>query len=276
MLDIMGVLTRSQSRSIAAIVRQRIERGGERLWRFRDFPDLQCSAVAQALSRMTKDGAVERLYKGVYYRARETAFGKSRPSPTAVRGLAWGRKAVFPSGLAAANLLGFTTQAGSQDEVATTALSLPRLVGSDPVIHTRRPRAWETLSAEDAALLDFLRNSCKFSELGQEETIRRTLRLLSENQRFDRLLRVAGSEPPRVRAVLGALGECIGVNPGDLRRLRTSLNPLSRFDFGLLAGLPDARLWQAKGLHDAPSRDIVIRIGVKKARPNGDIPASVA
>jgi hypothetical protein len=226
---------------------------------------------------MTKDGTVERLYKGVYYRARETAFGKSRPSPNAIRGLAWRRKAVFPSGLAAANFLGFTTQTGKQDEVATTALSLPKkLVGPELVIHTRRPRAWESLTAADAALLDFLRHAGKFSELGQEETIRRTLDLLSEDQRIDRLLRVAGSEPPRVRAVLGALGECIGANPKDLHRLRISLNPLSRFDFGLLVGLPDSLTWQAKGRHNAPGRDIVIRIGMRKARSNGEAPASVA
>ena len=30
-----------------------------------------------------------------------------------------------------------------------------------------------------------------------------------------------------------------------LRRLRASLNPFSRFDFGLLVGLPHARSWQA-------------------------------
>ena len=32
-----------------------------------------------------------------------------------------------------------------------------------------------------------------------------------------------------------------------LARLRRSLNPLSRFDFGQLAGLPSARDWHAKG-----------------------------
>jgi hypothetical protein len=31
-----------------------------------------------------------------------------------------------------------------------------------------------------------------------------------------------------------------------LRRLRNSLNPFSRFDFGLLAGLRHARDWQAR------------------------------
>jgi hypothetical protein len=66
------------------LVRQRIEGGGECLWRFEDFRDLPFSAVAQALSRRTRDGTRERLSKGVYYRSRETAFGKSGPNPAAI------------------------------------------------------------------------------------------------------------------------------------------------------------------------------------------------
>jgi hypothetical protein len=70
--------------------------------------------------------------------------------------------------------------------------------------------------------------------------------ILSERGRFERLLKVADSEPPRARALLGAVGEQLGKKPAVLRRLRASLNPLSRFDFGLLSGLPRSREWQAK------------------------------
>ena len=158
------------------------------------------------------------------------------------------RRTLFPSGIAAANLLGFTTQSARRGELATSAMSLPRkLVGGDTVIHARRPAAWAGLSDEDAALLDFLRRGGKTSELTQDDTVQRTLALLSENGRLDRLLRIAGAEPPRVRAVLGAMAEQLGKPFATLRRLRASLNPSSRFDFGVLSGLPHARSWQAKG-----------------------------
>jgi hypothetical protein len=229
------------------LVRQRIERGGERLWRFEDFRDLPFMAVAQALSRLARDGTIERLSKGVYYRTRETTFGKSRPNPAAIRQLASRRKTVFPSGIAAANLLGFTTQTAKQGEVSTSALSLPRkLVGDDTLIHTRRPEAWADLPETDAALLDFLRHGGNSSELSQEDTIRKLLSLLSEKGRLGRLLKIADSEPPRVRAMLGALAERLGTDHRTLHRLRASLNPLSRFDFGMLARLPNARAWHAK------------------------------
>jgi hypothetical protein len=45
---------------------------------------------------------------------------------------------------------------------------------------------------------------------------------------------------------MGAMGEQLGKNKAALRQLHDSLNPFSRFDFGLLAGLSHARNWQAK------------------------------
>lgn len=235
------------TRHITITVRKRIERGGERLWRFEDFADLPFTAVAQALSRLVKAGLLERLSKGTYYRTRQTALGKSRPNPAAVQKLASRRKSVFPSGHAAASLLGFTTQNASRGELATSASSLPRkLIGEHTVVHTRRPEAWSGLSDEDAALLDFLRRGGRASELTPDETIRRTLKFLKDSGRYTRLAHIARHEPPRVRAILGALGERLRCDPPALRRLRASLNSLSRFDFGVFTELPNARAWQAK------------------------------
>lgn len=58
--------------------------------------------------------------------------------------------------------------------------------------------------------------------------------------------KIAATEPPRVRAMLGAAGEQLGIDEGQLSRIRKSLNPLSRFDFGALSALKHAREWQPK------------------------------
>jgi hypothetical protein len=232
---------------VTTLVRQRIEAGGEKLWRLADFRDLPISAVIQALSRLAQQGKIERLSKGVYYRPRHTAFGKSKPNPAQIRELVPKNSTVFPSGIAAANLLGFTTQNAARSEVATNALSLPRkLVGDDTVIHSRRPQAWSELSETDAAILDFLRRSGRTSGLSPEETVRRLLSLFSEKGRYERLIKIADTEPPRVRAMLGAIGEQLLPGRPALDHLRSSLNPVSRFDFGLLSSLSRARDWQAK------------------------------
>jgi hypothetical protein len=239
--------TQANVENTAQTVRARIESSGERIWRLADFDGLPFPAVAQTLSRLARQGAIARLGKGLYYRPRQTAFGPSRPNTAQLRSLTFGQKAVFPAGTAAANLLGFTTQNPARIEVATDGASLPRhFLGNDARIHTRRPPAWRTLSEIDAALLDFLRNRGESSELPPEETVENLLGYFREPGRFQRLLKVAPSEPPRVRAMLGAIGEQTDQPEGVLAELRESLNPLSRFDFGILAALAYARRWQAK------------------------------
>jgi hypothetical protein len=229
------------------MIRQRIETGGERIWRLYDFAELPFQAVAQALSRLTRQGHLQRLGKGLYYRSRQTAFGPSLPNPVAIRALPLPQRAMFPSGTAAASLLGFTTQHSARLELATDGPSLPRqIVGKDALIHTRRPPAWRSLNETDAALLDFLRNRGKTSELSPAETVRKLLEYCAEPERFNCLLAVAASEPPRVRAMLGAIGQQLGKPKAGLARLRANLNPFSRFDFGTLAGLAHAKDWQAK------------------------------
>jgi Family of unknown function (DUF6088) len=239
--------TRSGATNTAQTVRARIESSGERLWRMADFDGLPFTAVAQTLSRLSRQGAIQRLSKGLYYRPRQTAFGPSRPNMAQVRSIALAQHTVYPAGLAAANLLGFSTQSPARIELATDGLSLPRLsLGEDALIHIRRPASWRVLSETDAALLDFLRNRGTSSELSPAATVKRLLDHFREPGRFDRILQVAASEPPRVRAMLGAIGEEIGVSAARLRKLRESLNPLSRFAFGILAALSYARQWQAK------------------------------
>jgi hypothetical protein len=149
--------------------------------------------------------------------------------------------------MTAANLLGFTTQNPKQPEIATNGTSLPRLiVGHEVKIHTRRPESWRDLSQVDGAILEFLRQRGMSSELSEEGTIEKLIGLFKEGDRFDRLCAVAATEPPRVRAMLGAIGQQMNKPKKAFAALQTSLNPLSRFDFGILIGLRYARDWQAK------------------------------
>lgn len=243
----MTTRTLKPAARVAKQVRSQVESGGERFWRLEDFGALPFGAVAQELSRLHRKGKLERLGKGVYYHSRPTAFGSSRPNPTMLRQVATKGAKVFPAGLSAANMLGFTTQNPAKAEVSTTTRTIPRLLQDGHiVVHTRRPAAWELLSETDAAVLELLRLRGEPSELSPKETLKRLLALLEEKGRFARLFEVSSTEPPRVRAMLGALGEELGANKGLLNSLRESLNPLTRFDFGMLSELESASNWQAK------------------------------
>ncbi|MFN8159603.1 MAG: DUF6088 family protein [Solirubrobacterales bacterium] len=196
------------------------------------------------LSRLVSEGELQRVRKGLYYRPRQTRFGQSIPVASAAVAQSL-RTPVHPAGLTAANALGFTTQNPARLEYATPASDPPTSL-ADAIVHTRRPAAREGLSAEDGALLEFLRERGQSSDLSSTQTLDRLRRLLSEPGRFARLARAAEKEPARVRAMLGALGEELGGDPKLLRKLRQSLSPLSRYEFGKLRGLAHAQAWQAK------------------------------
>jgi hypothetical protein len=230
--------------STAALVRDRVARGDVDYWRHTDFTDLPASAVAMTLSRLAREGVLRRVGKGVYYRPHQTSLGASAPAASAVAAQTL-RAPVHPAGLNAANLLGLSTQNPRRAEYATPAAGPPTgLRGA--IVHTGRPAARAGLSAEDGAILETLRERARHSDLSPRRTIDRLLRLLSDEDRFRRLAAAGLEEPPRVRAILGALGEELRMPESTLAPLRESLNPLSRFDFGVLSSLRFADRWQAR------------------------------
>jgi hypothetical protein len=225
-------------------MRRRIERGGERFWQVADFNDLPPRTVARTLARLADARVLERARHGLYFRPRLTVLGPSMPSATAVAGHAV-KAPLHASGLSAANVLGLTTQNPARAELATPAANSPGAL-RNAIVHTRRPPSRARLNEREGALVELLRTRGRYSDLGPEKTVDQLLRVLSSGDTFERVARVALDEPPRVRAMLGALGEEVTANPRTLERLRRSLNPLSTFDFGILRDLPRAKNWQAR------------------------------
>ncbi len=230
--------------SAARIVRDRVQRGGARFWGHADFHRLPPAAVATALSRLAREGELQRVGKGVYYRPVPTSLGMSMPAASGVAAATL-TAPLHPAGLSAANVLGLSTQNPRRPEYATPAPGPPTAL-RHAVVHTGRPPQRAGLTAEDGAILELLRERARSSDLSPEETVGRLRRLLADEDRIRRLVTAVMAEPPRVRAMLGALGQEMGMPPRLLDRLRQSLNPLSRFDFGHLTSLRHAREWQAK------------------------------
>lgn len=196
------------------------------------------------LSRLAKEGILQRVGKGVYYRPTQTSLGLSVPAASGIASQTL-RAPLHPAGLSAANALGLSTQNPGHPEYATPAPGPPTALRG-AVVHTGRPAQRDSLSAEDGAILETLRNRARYSDLSPTQTIRRLLGLLADERRFAGLAEVAMAEPPRVRAMLGAIGEELNMPAPVLERLKGSLNPLSRFDFGSLRSLRHAGEWQAK------------------------------
>jgi hypothetical protein len=227
-------------------IRQLIQASGERFWHHQDLSDYSPATVAKTLTQLVKEGILQRVSKGHYYHPRPTRFGNSQPILAELPHQLT-TAPVYPAGINAANLLGFTTQNALDGTFATTANSLPiSWLGPRAKLYTRRPITWANLSTPEAALLDLLRSRGEWSDLSPAENHKRLLQHFQVPERFERLVSIAHAEPPRVRAMLGAIGQELEFSAALLQQLRDQLNPYSQFEFGKFSCLRYASNWQAK------------------------------
>jgi len=102
------------------------------------------------------------------------------------------------------------------------------------------------LTDREGALLEVLRDRASTADLDVGAIKRRLAPLLKARDGFARLRNAALHEPPRVRAMLGALAEDSGVPTKHLTGLKRTLSPYSTYDFGRLKALRSADEWQAE------------------------------
>lgn len=256
-------MNRKKDHSAAHAIRSRVLRGGsDRLWTYADFPDVGRMALAAALSRLVKTGELTRVRRGVYYRSKATVFGPSRPDPEALVDAAFrarGEDAVA-SGIGAYPRLGLTTQM-SGTVTRATQRRVERNFMSNTIpglrVHARlRPLAAQSgIRPEERTALDALRDIGRIPDADAPDVLRRLRMLLrSGGLNYARLARFAAAEPPRVRALLGALGEDLRgsahetrIPDSAIRGLRASLNPLTGYTIpGASSVLATARAWRVR------------------------------
>ena len=208
----------------------------------------QFAAVAAALSRLYKQGILQRFSRGTYFRPKETRFGNLQPSQADVIATLTtkrGRPAGYASGASVYNQLGFTTQVPGEIVIATPRprRRLPERVrfvlGQTP----KRPGDVPLLQ-----LLDVLRDIKRISDTRPDQVVER-LRLqlgkLDERAR-QRLTWLARKAAPRARALLGALLELEG-DKRNADRLRKTLNQVTSYRLGISAqALPNRQSWHIR------------------------------
>lgn len=253
-------MKRAKDDSLAHAVATRVKTGGDdRLWTYADFPGASRTALAAALSRLMKAGELTRVRRGVYYRPKKTMFGMSRPDPEALGDaiLRARGETPMPAGVSAFNRLGITTQVSGAVTRAARRNAAPEDIGNIRLYTTPRPLAAQKgIRPEERAALEALRKITRIPDTRPRYVLERLGMLIRRGELdYVRLARFARVEPPRVRALLGALGEelrhsNIGkrVPTEVLDELRESLNPLTTFlVHGAREALPHAAAaWRIK------------------------------
>ncbi|MDA2932888.1 type IV toxin-antitoxin system AbiEi family antitoxin domain-containing protein [Acidobacteria bacterium AH-259-D05] len=235
--------------SYSAVIRSRIVKGNPgRIWTYSDFPSIPATATAAALSRLCKEGLIERLRKGVYHRPRTSRFGKINPDPASVaaavlkhRGVSW-----KCSGISTYNALGLTAQLSPVTvfDVERGTRSL-KVGGLEDRIRIRVVPNVRGLSSEERGILDALRDLRWIPDVSPSDALAKIIETFRSGEiSLDRVVKVAQDEPPRVRALLGVIGETIDAKPQLLDSLRKSLNLTTRFKVGLSEDFPAAKSWK--------------------------------
>jgi hypothetical protein len=188
----------------------------------------------------------------VYYVPKKTRFGESKPELNRVmahlfhhRGIAYA-----PTKTAAYNGLGLTTQVSPK---ITYRVNRP-VRSVDPGRRYFNLRSVtispsyevEGLGSSELAALDALKDLDRIPDATAPETVARIMDLIRSGRlSLGRLVRLARHEPPRVRALVGAIGSQMGA-PKKVAGLKKSLNPLTTFSLNVSSVLPNAAEWQIR------------------------------
>jgi hypothetical protein len=205
-------------------------------------------ALAKSLSRMAKVGQIARLSRGNYYKPVKSVFGDLKPDENQVilaltqkRGETVG----YVTGLTAYNVLGLTSQVSNTLMIARRSLQPDKALIGYNVRYVKRDF---NFTKEDVKLLQIL-DAFKDIKSIPDVSVSDALKLLVsailklEEKEVRNLVRLSFNYPPSVHALVGAVIE--NNIPGmSIVSLYRSLNPLSRYNFGIdQSVLPNKSKW---------------------------------
>lgn len=239
------------SRSYAEIIRNKIEEmSSGSVITIDSFPSQwPRNVITRSLSRLTKEGIIERVKKGIYSKTKQTKFGKVISSPLEIlaKEIEQDESKCF-GGLFLFNNLGLTTQVPNVVEILNNKSSYKVKLGETNIRYVRiRPKITKS-SNKYIIFLEVLKNSKIIpdaSVIHTFEWINRELKKLSEKN-LNELIKISLDYPPRVRALLGSL--FMGLKKSNFaKKLKATLNNNSVFNVGeIFIHLKDADDWRMK------------------------------
>lgn len=216
-----------------------------------NFPNDKFEALAAALTRFTKKGIIKRLSKGLYYKPKESEFGKLAPNEDQIikKYLYVGKKRIgYLTGINIYNRMGLTTQIANTN---TVAYAVPRREVSIGRVKIDFVKAYGKISEGDIEYLQFLDAVKDIKSIPDNDvnTVSRILlgklRSMKRAER-KRIFELSFFYNPATRALAGALLE-LTEKGTFVRQLKETLNGLTQYKIGISEDvLPNKESWNIK------------------------------
>lgn len=218
------------------------------LWSYKDFSKLPMISVAKTLSRLSKDGLLVRVHKGVYYRPKTTILGQTSPDTYQVLTKILGKKSkplIIAAGNSAFYNARLTTQVPAKLSIVLSDKPSRKIniAGTTLKVVKGNIAHLNGIATDDAALILSLRNIKKIPDVSLKDALAKIKNQLKDPKRVNTIIHLAKSESPRVRALIGAIVQSNGFNDDKLQQLKKTLNPLSKYNLGVKQFLPTAQDW---------------------------------
>lgn len=211
-----------------------------------DIPSEYQPALVRSMSRLVADGAIQKISKGKYYKARESVFGTLKPPITEIvkdfleRN---GEPIGYITGTAAFAKMGLTTQISSAITIGTKRYRRPLQRGGYMISFILQPNDITAENIPLLCILDALKLLNKIPAATPDECVQiltGQIGALDEKDR-SRLTELSGGYAPYVRALLGAILEHLGT---DTSVLRKKLNWTTRYKVPVSEqALPTKKNW---------------------------------
>ena len=242
-------------KSVLKLVEKKIlnKKNQDKIWSYSDFKNLPFDSVTKALSLLNQKGTIKRIQKGYYFLPQKTILGSVSHDSMDLLFKKLDRKNVFycVSGINGYNKIGLTTQISN----ITTIASPITMRSNDKIkfIHRNKPTSGTEI---ERIVLDALNDIENIPGTYPEKALLKIKEIIKAGKvNINDLGKSSLNETPRVKAIVGSLGQELNMNKTLLTQLKLSLNPGTIYLLDVDSVLKFAKEWNIKRRsHETPKR----------------------
>lgn len=226
--------------SVAKIIEEKIrkiKKGETFTYKQLSLNQNQFQSASKSIERLIKKGFIKRISPGIFFKPKQTVFGELIPNDEElIKPYLFndGKRIAYITGTYLYNKLGLTTQIPQIIKIASLNKEIKVNKSNIRIKPAKSYIKVTNKNYQYLEILDAIKDFKKIPNINPESGIKVLLNILEnfKKQEIEKIINYSLNYPPRTRALLGALLEKIGIKK-DLEKLKSSLNPLSDYSFGI-------------------------------------------